>query len=192
MNGDSNGDYEGPDRLLTLFENGWRRSGFGESDGERQLHEKAVAALDRYHQDFQVQEATPVWFERSFSFHIGAHLLRGRVDRVDRHEDGSYELIDYKTGKAKRPGQLKDDVQLSLYKIGAKESWKLDAAKQSYYYVLDNEQVALEPEEEQVIRIRDTVVEVAERIRSQEFEPTPSWSACSTCDFQLICPAAEK
>lgn len=196
MNGDSNEHppthEENSDRLLTLFENGWRRSGFGNSDGERQLHEKAVAALDRYHQDFRVQEATPVWFERSFSFHIGAHLLRGRVDRVDRHVDGSYELIDYKTGKAKTPGQLKDDVQLSLYQIGARESWKLEASKQSYYYVLDNEQVALEPGEEQVIRIRDTVVEVAERIRGQEFEPTPSWSACSTCDFQLICPAAEK
>ena len=40
----------GAERLLTLFESGWRRSGFGDSDGERQLHEKAVAALDRYHQ----------------------------------------------------------------------------------------------------------------------------------------------
>jgi DNA helicase-2/ATP-dependent DNA helicase PcrA len=194
-NGDAN-EYavHEPDaeRLLTLFETGWRRSGFGDSDGERQLHEKAVAALDRYHHDFRIQEATPVWFERSFSFHIGAHLLRGRVDRVDRHLDGSYELIDYKTGKAKKQSQLKDDVQLSLYQIGAKESWKLEASKQSYYYVLDNEQVPLEPGEEQVLRIRDTVIEVAERIRGQEFEPTPSWSACSSCDFQLICPAAEK
>ena len=44
-----------------------------------------------------------MWFERNFSFRIGPHLLRGRVDRVDRHPDGSYELIDYKTGRARTP-----------------------------------------------------------------------------------------
>jgi DNA helicase-2/ATP-dependent DNA helicase PcrA len=178
--------------LLALFESGWRRAGFGDSNEERQLYEKAIAALNRYHADFQAQEPTPVWFERNFSFRIGNHLLRGRVDRVDRHLDGSFELIDYKTGKAKTPTQLKDDVQLSLYQIGARESWKLDASRQSYYYVLDNERVPLEPSDEGIERTRETVLDVAEGIRSQSFEPKPSWAACSSCDFQLICPVAEK
>ena len=100
------------------------------------------------------EEASPVWFERNFSFRIGPHLLRGRVDRVDRQPDGSYELIDYKTGRARTPSQLKDDIQLSLYQIGARESWQLDASRQSYYYVLDDEQVPLEPTDEDVIRDR--------------------------------------
>ena len=34
-------------------------------------------------------DSEAVWFERSFAFRIGPHLLRGRVDRVDRHPDGS-------------------------------------------------------------------------------------------------------
>ena len=181
-----------PDTLMALFETGWRRQGFGESNEERQLHEKAVAALERYHERFAGEEASPVWFERSFSFRIGPHLLRGRVDRVDRHPDGSYELIDYKTGRARTPSQLKDDIQLSLYQIGAKESWKLESSRQSYYYVLDDEKVPLEPTEEDVIRIKDTATEVASAILAQQFEPKPSYSACSTCDFQLICPAAER
>jgi DNA helicase II / ATP-dependent DNA helicase PcrA len=52
--------------------------------------------------------------------------------------------------------------------------------------------VPLEPSEEDVIRITDTATEVATAILAQEFDPTPSYSACSICDFQLICPAAEK
>jgi DNA helicase-2/ATP-dependent DNA helicase PcrA len=180
------------ERLLTLFEAGWRRSGFGESNEERQLHEKAIDSLISYHDRFRRQESTPVWFERNFSFQIREHLLRGRVDRVDRHPDGSFELIDYKTGRAKSPAQLKEDVQLSLYQIGAKRSWKLDASKQSYYYVLDNEQVPLAPSEETIEQVEETAVNVAEGIRAQRFEPKPSYAACSICDFQLICPAAEK
>jgi RecB family exonuclease len=181
-----------PDKLMMLFETGWRRLGFGESNEERQLHEKAVAALERYHERFAGEQGSPVWFERNFSFRIGPHMLRGRVDRVDRHPDGSYELIDYKTGRARTPSQLKDDIQLSLYQIGARESWKLDSSRQSYYYLLDDEKVPLQPSEEDVIRITDTATEVAAGILNQEFEPKPSFSACSICDFQLICPAAER
>jgi DNA helicase II / ATP-dependent DNA helicase PcrA len=181
-----------PDKLMTLFETGWRRLGFGESNEERQLHEKAVTALERYHQRFAGEHGSPVWFERNFSFRIGPHMLRGRVDRVDRHPDGSYELIDYKTGRARTPSQLKDDIQLSLYQIGARESWKLESSRQSYYYVLDDARVPLEPSAEDVIRIQDTAAEVATGILNQEFEPTPSFAVCSICDFQLICPAAER
>jgi DNA helicase-2/ATP-dependent DNA helicase PcrA len=180
------------ERLMALFEAGWRRSGFADTNEERQLHEKATDALTSYHVRFREQQSTPLWFERNFSFRIGEHLLRGRVDRVDRHPDGTFELIDYKTGRAKTAAQLKEDVQLSLYQIGAKRSWKLDASKQSYYYVLDNEQVPLAPSEETIEQVEETATRVAEGIRAQQFEPTPSYAACSICDFQLICPAAEK
>jgi DNA helicase-2/ATP-dependent DNA helicase PcrA len=180
------------ERLMALFEAGWRRSGFADTNEERQLHEKATGALTSYHVRFREQQSTPLWFERNFSFRIGEHLLRGRVDRVDRHPDGTFELIDYKTGRAKTAAQLKEDVQLSLYQIGAKRSWKLDASKQSYYYVLDNEQVPLAPSEETIEQVEETATRVAEGIRAQQFEPTPSYAACSICDFQLICPAAEK
>jgi DNA helicase-2/ATP-dependent DNA helicase PcrA len=195
LNGDDGGRGNGKSSaaaLMTLFEAGWRRGGFGDSNEELQLREKAVDSLDLYYQAFCAQDSTPVWFERSFAFRIGPHLLRGRVDRVDRHPDGSFELIDYKTGKARTPSQLKDDIQLPLYHIGARQSWKLEASRQSYYYLLDSEKVPIEPNEEQVTRIEQPATAVAEGILSQSFEATPSYAACSTCDFRLICPAAEK
>ena len=49
----------------------------------------------------RTRTAEPVWFERAFAFRLGPHLLRGRVDRVDKLPDGGYELIDYKTGRPK-------------------------------------------------------------------------------------------
>jgi DNA helicase II / ATP-dependent DNA helicase PcrA len=111
---------------------------------------------------------------------------------VDRLPDGGYELIDYKTGRPKSVSQLRDDVQLSLYAVGAREAWQLDAAQQSYYYVLDNEKVAVPRDEHDMEWIRDTVLEVGEGILAQGFEPTPSYPACSVCDYRIVCPAAEK
>jgi DNA helicase-2/ATP-dependent DNA helicase PcrA len=178
--------------LLNLLDAGWRRGGFGDSEEERQLRGKATASLVRYHDRFRDEDAEPVWFERSFSFRMGPHLLRGRVDRVDRLPGGGYELIDYKTGRPKSAAQLREDVQLSLYAVGARESWSLDAAQQAYYYVLDDEKVPVERSEEDRGWITDTVHEVAEGILGQGFEPTPSYTACSMCDYRIACPAAER
>jgi DNA helicase-2/ATP-dependent DNA helicase PcrA len=178
--------------LLGLLEAGWRRGGFGDSEEERQLRTKATNSLIRYHERFQGEEGEPVWFEKAFQFKLGPHLLRGRVDRVDRLPDGGYELIDYKTGRPKTAAQLREDVQLSLYAVGARESWQLEAAHQAYYYVLDDEKVPVERDEADRDWITDTVLEVADGIQGQGFEPTPSYAACSMCDYRIACPAAER
>jgi DNA helicase-2/ATP-dependent DNA helicase PcrA len=136
-----------------------------------------------------------VWFERQFTFRLGPHLLRGRVDRVDRLPGGEYELIDYKTGRPRSPEQLLDDVQLSLYAVGAHEAWRLDASRQAYYYVLDDQKVEVPVGDGDRSRsdwVREVATEVAEGILSQGFEPTPSIAACSLCDYRLVCPAAER
>ncbi|HZO09414.1 MAG TPA: ATP-dependent DNA helicase, partial [Myxococcota bacterium] len=190
--------YHAPDagqglpELLGLLEAGWRRGGFGDSEEERQLRAKATQALVRYHDRFREEGGEPVWFERSFQFKLGPHVLRGRVDRVDRLPDGGYELIDYKTGRPKSAAQLREDVQLTLYAVGAREAWHLEAPSQSYYYVLDDQKVPVERSEEDRDWITDTVMEVGEGIQSQGFEPTPSFSACSMCDYRIACPAAER
>jgi DNA helicase-2/ATP-dependent DNA helicase PcrA len=178
-------------RLLDLFEAGWRRGGFGFSDDELQYRDRAVAALARYHERHAGGSASPVWLERGFSFDIGGHNVRGRIDRVDRHPDGSYELIDYKTGPAKRREELDDDVQIALYRLAVADDWGIEAADGSYWYVLDDEKVTVAGDPADLDRVRRIVLDVAEGVGSQDFEPTPEFESCSWCDYRLICPASE-
>jgi DNA helicase-2/ATP-dependent DNA helicase PcrA len=179
-------------QMMELFEGCWRRGGFGESDQERELHGKARAALVLYHQHLEAHEAEPVWFERGFSFKLGPHHLRGRVDRVDKLPDGNYEMIDYKTGRPRPAEQLKDDVQLSLYAVGAREAWQVEAECLSYYYVLDDLKVPVPSAEMDADWIARVVAEVGEAIMAQRFEPTPSPSVCGLCDYRIACPAWER
>ncbi len=179
-------------QMMELFETCWRRGGFGDSDKERELHTKARAALVLYHQHLEAHEAEPVWFERSFSFKLGLHHLRGRVDRVDRLPDGAYEMIDYKTGRPRTAEQLHDDVQLSLYAVGARESWDVHAERLAYYYVLDDLKVPVPSAEMDPDWIATVVAEVGEAIMAQRFEPTPSPAVCGLCDYRIACPAWER
>ncbi len=182
------GDLE---RLMALFEAGWRRSGFGTSDDELQFRDRAREALRLYYEREGGAEGEPVWLERKFDIKIGEHHVRGRVDRVDRLPDGEHELIDYKTGERKSESDLESDLQLALYRLAAREAWDIEAAHGSYYYVLDAEKVAAPTKPDDAERVERTVLEVGEGILGQDFEPRPSPAVCSWCDYRLICPAAE-
>jgi DNA helicase-2/ATP-dependent DNA helicase PcrA len=188
------GDEAGEDglrRLMDLFEAGWRRSGFGSSDDELQFRDRAREAMRLYWERERDSEGEPVWLERKFDIKIGDHHVRGRVDRVDRLPDGGYELIDYKTGERKSEAALASDLQLSLYRLAAREAWDLEAGTGSYYYVLDAEKVAAPTKPDDAERVERTVLQVGEGVLSQDFEPRPSPTVCSWCDYRLICPAAE-
>jgi superfamily I DNA/RNA helicase/RecB family exonuclease len=184
-------EHEGLPRLNKLFAEGWRRTGFGDSDDELQFRDRAREALRLYWERERLAEGEPVWLEKKFDFKVGHHHVRGRVDRVDRLPDGEYELIDYKTGERKSAEDLDSDLQLALYRIAAREAWGIEAATGSYYYVLDGEKVPAPTRPDDAERVERTVLQVGEGILGQDFEPRPSPAVCSWCDYRLICPAAE-
>jgi DNA helicase II / ATP-dependent DNA helicase PcrA len=179
------------DRLLSLFEAGWRRIGFGASDDELQYRDRAVAALARYEERHERSDSQPVWLERNFAFAIGPHQLRGRVDRVDRLPGGGYELIDYKTGDPGSGPKLSGDVQLALYRMAAREAWRIEAEVGSYWYVLADQRIPVPAAPDDGERVERTVLEIAAGVSEQDFEPRPSHEICSWCDYRLICPASE-
>ncbi len=182
---------DGLRQLTGLFENGWRRTGFGSTDDELQFRDRAREALRRYWENERDSEGEPVWLERKFDFKVGEHHVRGRVDRVDRLPDGDYELIDYKTGERRTAAQLESDLQLALYRLAAREAWDVEASTGSYYYVLDADKVPAPTNPDDAERVERTVLQVGEGILGQDFEPRPSPTVCSWCDYRLICPAAE-
>jgi probable DNA repair protein len=63
--------------------------------------------------------------EAKAQIRIGALELSGRLDRLDRLEDGTHAVIDYKTGARVMPkdweGERPDDPQLPLYTVTATE-----------------------------------------------------------------------
>ncbi len=185
------GEEPGLTRLMELFEAGWRRTGFGSGDDELQFRDRAREAMRLYFEREREREGEPVWLERKFDIRIGTHHVRGRVDRVDRLPGGSHELIDYKTGERKSEADLENDLQLALYRLAARQAWDIEASSGSYYYVLDAEKVAAPVRADDAERVERTVLEVGEGVLGQDFEPRPSPTTCSWCDYRLICPAAE-
>lgn len=132
----------------------------------------------------------PLLLEQPFSLRVDGLRLTGRIDRVDRHPDGSYEVIDYKTGSAKRAAELQRDLQLGVYALAAREVFRFDPLSLSYYYLETSERVTVDKPLQSLEEDRQAIVKVAEGIRAELFPAKPDRMKCSGCDFRLLCPSS--
>ena len=113
-------------------------------------------------------------------------MIGGRIDAVFGAPDGSWEVVDYKTGN--RPSE--DDplawLQLDLYALACVEVWgKLpEDLTLTYFYLASGEEVSRPAGDPAEIRAR--VTEALRGIAAREFTPTPS-EQCRWCDFLSFC-----
>lgn len=100
---------------------------------------------------------TPYRVEAPFAFSLGGHMLRGRMDAVFQEPDGSWLVVDWKTGR-KPVGKELDDValQLAVYALAWRKLTGTQApVRAAFHYVATNE--TYEPEhllgEEELMRL---------------------------------------
>ena len=176
------------EQLMELFESLLARAGFGDSDDELQFRGRrgrpppllGGGSLER-------RRAGLVRAQLRLQARRSPAARQGRPRGPP--PDGSYELIDYKTGKSKTEDELREDVQLSLYQMQAR-SWRLEPRPRATS-TCSRARRCLSSTRPRLERVKATVVRIADGIMKQEFEPKPSQEVCS-CDYRIICPAAMK
>ncbi|MDO8649682.1 MAG: ATP-dependent DNA helicase, partial [Candidatus Peregrinibacteria bacterium] len=114
----------------------------------------------------------------------------GKADRIDRLPDGSVEIVDYKTGKARTKLEADDKMQLLIYQVAATQALGLTPKVLSYYYLETNEKREFIGTNDELEKLAATVADISTRIASGDFTATPG-RHCQFCDFKKICPYAQ-
>ena len=179
--------------LLGLLDASWRRGGFGESEEERQLRGKAAAALT------PLPRALPVRGG-------GADVVRARVHVQARAAPAARPRRSRRpaAGRRVRADRLQDrpaeERRRSSSTTSSCRCTRSGRARRGARRLPAGLLLrARRPEgggarptgEDRFAWIEEVAMEVADGILSQGFEPTPSFAACSMCDYRLVCPAAE-
>lgn len=174
--------------LRKFYDESWIPHGYESKELQMSQKEEGLKMLEKFYAHENKNLIIPAFLEKSFTLKIGDTTFTGRIDRIDQLPDGTYEVIDYKTGSTKDKN-LKKDLQMSIYALACKEFLKIPVSRLSLYFLENLEKVSTTRSEKDLEACKEEILEYVEELKKTDFAPTPGFH-CSFCDYRLICPVA--
>jgi RecB family exonuclease len=172
------------------------REGFASDEIEQQYREDGIKQITMYYHRFIKNcEFKPAFsIEDYFEIPCGKYaVMTGFIDRIDKLDDGTYEILDYKTEPTMRSQEAVDnDKQLSIYYWACEDTLGLKISKLSLL-MLDHDCKI------ETTRVRDDIPKVIESvdktayamINETEFKPRKN-KYCKSCDHLHDCPLKDE
>ncbi|MBI4423795.1 MAG: PD-(D/E)XK nuclease family protein [Elusimicrobia bacterium] len=175
-------------RLLELYDKHFHHAGFAEPQVKAQWYRRGEEMLTRYWKDELERRTQVAYVEREFLFELGAHRVRGMIDRIDEHPDGRFEIIDYKTGPEGEAGEKRffQDLQLRIYGLGAREGLAIEPAWLTLYYVATGTRRTVDYDPSGEEELTELLLRAAELMAAGRHLP-PETAFCPSCLFRSDC-----
>ncbi|MBI4252632.1 UvrD-helicase domain-containing protein [Candidatus Uhrbacteria bacterium] len=178
------------DTLFELYDQCWIDEWFSSKRQKEEYRQRGCDILKRLHEEVSRTPMRTKALERDFIIRFGDYpdqiTIKGRMDRVDECDDGTVEIIDYKTGTPKDKLTREDKEQLLYYQIASQEVFGEHPSKLTYYYLDDGSTITFIGSDEDIQKLRSKAATIVGQIRESTFEATPGWH-CRFCDFRDIC-----
>ena len=178
-----------PSELLSYYDDCWLGAGYASAGEQMEWYLKGKKMLETYAEREYERKTTVDSTEREFIFQEGPWTLRGKIDRIDKHPDGSWEVIDYKTGTdVDMDAQVTDSLQLGIYAVGARRAWHLERGCATIYFVAFDKTISAPFDSFDEQKIMDIFIKTGEKIVAQDY--TPRTEGCAQCPFNTRCEKA--
>ncbi len=174
--------------LLDIYNDTWISGGYKDKKEEKIYKMRGKRELTEFFNKNKSSLKAPLYIEKKFILNIEKRILKGFIDRIDELEDGSAEIIDYKTGKESKNKSI---MQLDLYAIAATEKLGLDVSKLSFYYISGNTKRTFKRTPDNLEETKSKIIGTISEIESCNFRPKISYN-CKFCNYQILCPAYNK
>lgn len=183
------------EEVLAFFSNSWDKSVYSSESEELIAFEQGVRIIKDYYKrnypaNFHIL-GLESYFEAPVKDKDETHSVIGKIDRIDKLKDGSFEVIDYKTSRT-LPSQksVDDNLQLSIYHLGLLNRWPDLAGKTvklSLYFLRHGEKISTAKSGEKLKETTEKILETIDNIKESKFAPHVN-PLCDWCGFQPVCP----
>jgi ATP-dependent helicase/DNAse subunit B len=191
-----------PSNIPSFLEKVWINAGYTSKAHEKEAFAQGKYILEQYLNKHFITDGSqkPIAIEIPFSFFVSDKNLRpngikigGRIDRVDRREDGTIEIIDYKTGtNMPSEKELLTNLQLTLYALAAISVKDTIFNKQanevtlSLHYLEEDKILTTTRTREQLEEAKTQILQKIIEIEQSEFLCNGNMF-CSHCEYKMLC-----
>lgn len=173
----------------------WRQAFVAEGMSGMELFQEGVTILKNFIREQGVIDHQDVLaIEQEFHLPVGPFTVLGYIDRVDRVDDETVEVIDYKTNRMLfTRDEVDASLQMSLYHLAAQMLWPwAKKVRLTFNMLRHNISMVTERNQEQLEAAKSYVMSMGQQTESATEFPARLNSNCIYCDHRNDCPVYAK
>ena len=175
-----------------LVEDNWLEVGYSSHQEMEEARNEASDMLVTFSRTLadRAENVKTIAAEKLFSMEFESFTLRGRIDRLDEHPDGSLEIIDYKTGRLGVTDQdVADDIAMGCYQLLVRDSFPDRPVRATIHALRSGAAASASLSDADAVNFREDLERLAVQMCNTDWEwLTPiSKNLCQGCDFLRLC-----
>ena len=178
--------------VLAAYEESWIDAGFNSAEEMAEAYGEGKEILERHVAETlsRPQEAKTLFVEKQLRHDFGDFVLIGRIDRVDEYEDGTLEIVDYKSGRESVAEEdVAGDIAMCCYQFLLSQKYPGRPVRARILALRSAQSATHAMSGTEVAEFERDIAYLARMILSENFdERRPVQKPmCEYCDFLPVC-----
>lgn len=185
------------EQAIASLEENWISAGYSTPDEASEALAEGRDLVARYveaHYSAPVSTNT-LYVEKQLRKDFGLFVLIGRIDRIDEHDDGTIEIVDYKSGRDRtEPDEVMNDISMNCYQLLVRNIYPDRRVLSTIIALRTGDKSTVEPSETLLNEFEQDLLIIGKEILSRDYEnivPTAK-DLCFNCDFITLCRKHEE
>ena len=182
-------------KVIEIIKRDWINEGYLTKTHEASSFIRAKKIILGYYHKNLKGKIPSLALELPFNFTLKNLKVGGVMDRVDKLDSKTIEIIDYKTGEnVPTQEEVDENLQLSFYALAAVKTKdnilnkKPEEIKLSLFYLDKNVKLTTTRTKKQLEKIEEEILKKAKEISESDFKCSKS-ALCQNCEYKILCQA---
>lgn len=178
--------------VLAAYEEGWIDAGFASAEEMAEVFGEGKEILERYvaEEKQSQRKAKTLFVEKQLRLDLGDFALIGRIDRVDEYEDGTLEIVDYKSGRQEVTQEdVENDIAMLCYQLLMRHKFPDQPVCATILALRSGRRATVAATDAQLAEFQADLVVLGRQILSEQLEDHQPVAKplCVNCDFRSLC-----
>lgn len=179
-------------QALLAYEENWIEAGYESPEAMAEALGEGKEIIERHVEREQEAPRTgrTLFVEKLLKKDLGRFRFIGRLDRIDEREDGTLEIVDYKSGRETvSEAEVASDLAMSAYQMLVRHAYPGRAVVATVHALRTGATASVSLSDDALFEFEQDLVYVGEEIVGREFEEVVPVRKrlCDGCDFRPLC-----